>query len=292
MSQITTRDKCTLFAKDLGTGRPVIMIHGWPLTADTFDDLGVAIAEAGMKAIAYDRRGFGRSEQPAGGYDYDTMADDLAAVMDHYDAQYATLIGFSMGGGEIARYLSRHGAGRVKNVILISSVVPSMLKTADNPEGVEQKVFDGMAEAIKADRPHFWTGFFKDFYGMRLANTVVSDEVLQWSASMSMQAGLNPTLACSKAFASTDFGPDLASFTVPTLIIHGTKDKTVPIDATARKAAKAIAGSTLIEYENAAHGLLASHKNRIREDVLAFLSGGSATATSGSVKAQAEPVAR
>lgn len=273
MSTITTRDECELYVKEQGTGRPVIMIHGWPLTADSFDDLGLALADAGMQAIAYDRRGFGRSDQPATGYDYDTMADDLAEVLDHYDATDATLIGFSMGGGEVARYLSRHGAARVKNVVLISAVIPYMLKTADNAEGVEQKTFDGMTAAMKKDRANFWSGFFKDFYGVGMLEKPVSDEVLHWSATMAMQAGLNPTLACAKAFATTDFRPDLRAFTMPTLFIHGTEDKTVPIDTTARMASKAIAMSTLIEYEGAAHGILASHKDRIREDVLGFLSG-------------------
>ncbi len=271
MRTIKTRDNCELYVKEQGTGRPVIMLHGWPLTADTFDDLGLALSEAGMKVIAYDRRGFGRSEQPAGGYDYDTLANDLADVMDHYDARDVTLLAFSMGGGEVARYLTRNGSERVRNVVLISSVIPYMLNTADNPEGVPQKVFDEMAAGIKEDRPHFWAGFFKDFYGVGLLDKPVSEEVLHWSNHMAMQGGLKATLACAHAFGTTDFRPDLASFTLPTLLIHGTADKTVPIGCTSRQAVKAIAQSTLVEYEGAAHGILASHKERIREDVLAFL---------------------
>lgn len=248
-----------------------MLLHGWPLTADTFDDLGLALADAGMNAIAYDRRGFGRSEQPVDGYDYDTMADDLADVLDHYDAQDATLIAFSMGGGEIARYLSRHGAQRIRNVVLISSIVPYMLRTSDHPEGVEQPVFDDIAAAIRKDRAGFWGGFFKDFYGVGLLEHPVSMEVLEWSRTLAMQAGLNATLQCAKAFSSTDLRPDLQAFTVPTLIIHGTADKTVPIAPTARKAAQAIRGSRLIEYDGAAHGLLASHKDRLERDILDFL---------------------
>lgn len=271
MPHLITRTGCSLFVKEHGKGRTVVMLHGWPLTADTFDDLALALAEAGLHSIAYDRRGFGRSEQRVDGYDYDTMADDLADVLEHYDANDITLLAFSMGGGEVARYLSRHGGQRVRNVVLISAVVPYMLKTPDNPEGVAQDVFDGMAKGIKEDRAHFWSGFFKDFYGMGLLDKPVSDEVLEWSRNMAMQAGLHSTLECAKAFATTDFRPDLAAFTMPTLILHGTADRTVPIDATARKAAKAIAQSTLIEYDGAAHGILASHKEQVHADVLRFL---------------------
>ena len=272
MPYITTKDGVKLYAKDWGKGRPVIMMHGWPLSSDTFDDLSAAIADAGMRAIAYDRRGFGRSDQPWDGYDYDTLADDLSSVVHEYvGALDATILGFSMGGGEVARYMSRHGGRGVKQAILVASVVPYMLKTADNPKGVDQAVFDAAAKAIKEDRARFWTGFFKDFYGVGTGAQPVSDEVLKWSCNVSMQAGLNATLGCAKAFASTDFRPDLASFRVPTLIIHGTADKTVPIDTSARQAASGIAGSKLIEYDDAPHGLLASHKDRLIQDVLQFV---------------------
>ncbi len=274
MCTIQTRDNVRLYVKDHGTGRPVVMLHGWPLSADTFDDLALAITKAGMRAVSYDRRGFGRSEQPYEGYDYDTLADDLAAVMTELDLRDATLIGFSMGGGEVARYLSRHGSERVVQAVLISSVVPYMLKTESNPDGVEQQVFDDMAEGIKEDRPHFWAGFFKDFYGVSMFGKAVSDEVLYWSNHVAMQGGLKATLDCATAFATTDFRPDLASFTVPTLILHGTADKTVPIDPTGRAAHKAIPGSKLLEYEGSAHGLLATDKVRIASDVLAFLNTG------------------
>ena len=269
--RITTNDGTELFVKEQGTGRPVLMIHGWPLQADTFDDLGLALAEAGLRAIAYDRRGFGRSDQPASGYDYDTMADDLAAIMDELDLSDCTLIGFSMGGGEVARYLSRHGAGRVRDTILISSVVPYMLKTDGNPEGVPGETLRAIAQDIKKDRPHFWAGFFKDFYGVGVLDKPVTDEVLYWNNHMAMQGGLKATLDCATAFGTNDFRPDMASFTVPTLIIHGTADKTVPIDATARVAVKAISNAILKEYPGAAHGLLATHKEEIQRDVLAFI---------------------
>ncbi len=271
MSHVTTKDGVKLYVKDWGQGRPVVMAHGWPLSADSFDDLALAIANAGMRAISYDRRGFGRSDQPWNGYDYDTLADDLAAVIEQTSAQDATLLGFSMGGGEVARYLFRHGDKRVAQAVLVSSIVPYMLKTSDNPDGVEQAVFDEMARQIKTDRAQFWPGFFKDFFGVGLVSHPVSDEVMEWSRAMSMQAGLRPTLACAKAFSSTDFRGDLSAFTMPTLIIHGTADKTVPIDTAGRKAAQGIPHATLIEYDGAPHGLFASHKDRMTADILGFL---------------------
>ena len=271
MSHVTTNDGVKLYVKDWGQGRPVVMAHGWPLSADSFDDLALAIANAGMRAISYDRRGFGRSDQPWNGYDYDTLADDMAAVIEQTSAQDATLLGFSMGGGEVARYLFRHGDKRVAQAVLVSSIVPYMLKTSDNPDGVEQSVFDEMARQIRTDRAAFWPGFFKDFFGVGLVSHPVSGEVMEWARAMSMQAGLRPTLACAKAFASTDFRGDLAAFTMPTLIIHGVADKTVPIDTAGRKAAQGIPHATLIEYDGAPHGLFASHKDRMIADILRFL---------------------
>jgi non-heme chloroperoxidase len=271
MNFVKTKDEIKLYLKDWGEGRPVILLHGWPLSADSFDDLSLAIANAGLRAIAYDRRGFGRSDQPWNGYDYNTLSDDLAAVIEQTGAQDATLLGFSMGGGEVARYMSRHGGKKVKQAILISSVVPFMLKTQDNPQGVDPSVFESMSQGIKQDRAKFWSSFFKDFYGAGVLSHSVSDEVLEWSRDVAMQASLKATLDCAAAFATTDFRADLAAFKVPTLIIHGTKDKTVPIDASARAAAAGIAGSSLLEYDGGPHGLLATHKQRITDDVLNFL---------------------
>lgn len=271
MAHITTRDQTKLYLKDCGKGRPVILIHGWPLSADSWDDQAMALATAGYRVIAYDRRGFGRSEQPWDGYNYDTLADDLADVIEQTGANDATIVGFSMGGGEVARYLSRHGGEKVKQAALISSVVPFMLKTNDNPKGVDQSVFDQMTSAMKEDRAKFFAGFFRDFYGVGLMAHPVSEEVLQWSRQVAMQASLPATLACAEAFATTDFRPDLAAFSVPTLIIHGTGDQTVPIDCSARAAAKGIRGATLIEFDGGPHGLLASHKDRVTQDLLGFV---------------------
>jgi pimeloyl-ACP methyl ester carboxylesterase len=271
MGYIKTSDGTKLYVKDWGRGRPVILIHGWPLSADSWDDQAVAIADAGFRAIAYDRRGFGRSDQPWDGYNYDTLADDLASVIGETGATDAAIVGFSMGGGEVARYMSRHGAKNVAQAALISSVVPYMLKTADNPDGVPQAMFDQMTEGMKQDRAHFFAGFFNDFYGVGLVSHPVSDELLESSRNVAMQASLKATLDCAKAFATTDFRPDLASFKVPTLVIHGTSDKTVPTDATGRAAARAIPHAKLIEYDGAPHGLFATHKERLTNDLLAFL---------------------
>ena len=271
MDYVKTQDGTKLYVKIWGTGRPVIMTHGWPLNADSWDDAAMAFAEAGFQAIAYDRRGFGRSSQPWSGYDYDTLADDLADVMEAVDAKDAALFGFSMGGGEVARYMSRHGGKNVSKAALIASVVPFMLKTADNPLGTDQQVFAEMTAGMKKDRPHFFAEFFKSFFGAGLVSSPVSKEVLDWAQGMTLMAGLKPTLACAQAFATTDFRPDLAAFNVPTLVIHGTADKTVPIDAAGRAAAQGIRNARLIEYDGAPHGLFASHKDRLTEDLLAFL---------------------
>jgi non-heme chloroperoxidase len=271
MSYVKTKDDVKLYVKDWGQGRPVILLHGWPLSADSFDALSIAIANAGLRAIAYDRRGFGRSEQPWSGYDYDTLTDDLAAVIEQTGGQDVTLLGFSMGGGEVARYMSRHGGKNVKQAVLISSVVPFLLKTNNNPMGVEPSIFESMAQGLNDDRAKFWSSFFKDFYGAGMLSHSVSDEVLEWSRDVAMQASLKATLDCATAFATTDFRSDLAAFRIPTLIIHGTKDKTVPIDVSARAAAAGIAGSSLLEYDGGPHGLLATHKQRIADDVLNFL---------------------
>lgn len=273
MTMITTRDGTQLYVKDWGpkTGRPVIMMHGWPLTSDTWDDFAVVAADAGFRAISYDRRGFGRSEQPWDGYEYDTLADDLADVIEATGAQDAALFGFSMGGGEVARYMSRHGGKGVSKAALIASVVPYMAQTPDNPDGVPQSVFDEMTAGMKEDRAHFFHGFLKSFYGVGVFTGSVSEAVLDWSFQQTMMAGLRPTLACAKAFSSTDFRPDLPSFKLPTLIIHGTGDQTVPIETSGRAAAAAIPGATLIEYDGAPHGLFASNKQQLTDDLMAFL---------------------
>lgn len=271
MSHVTTADGTRLYVKDWGSGTPVILVHGWPLSADSWDDQAMAIADAGHRAIAYDRRGFGRSSQPWDGYGYDTLADDLAAVIEHTGATGAVIAGFSMGGGEVARYLSRHGTRAVAKAVLVSSVLPFRLKTSDNPTGTEQAAFDQTAAALNEDRPAFLTGFFEKFFSVGTGDPMVSPELLDWARGVALQGSLRATLGCLRAFSGTDFRPDLKAFTLPTLLIHGTGDRTVPIEASSRLAAQGIAGSQLIEYEGAPHGLFATHKARLTRDLLDFI---------------------
>ena len=268
----TAADDTRLYYKDWGQGRPVVLIHGWPLSADSFDDVAFALAENGFRAISYDRRGFGRSDQHWNGYDYDTFAQDLETVIDECGVRDdVALVGFSMGGGEIARYLTRNGGRGVRQVALISSVLPYMLRTDDNPNGVPQAQFDTMTEGMKKDRAAFFRTFFKSFFGVGMVSHPVTEAVLDDAWRQAMMAGLRPTLAAALAFATTDFRPDLAAFTMPTLLIHGTADKTVPIDATARAVAKAVPQAQLIEYEGSAHGVFATDKERLIADLIAFL---------------------
>ncbi|MDB5662027.1 MAG: arylesterase [Sphingomonas bacterium] len=271
MPYIETRDSTELYVKDWGSGRPVILLHGWPLTADSWDDHAFALAHAGYRVISYDRRGFGRSAQPWNGYDYDTLSDDLADVIEATGVTDATIVGFSMGGGEVARYMSRHGGRGVVKAGLISSIVPLVIQTDDNPDGVPPATIEGIKAGILADRPAFLTTFLQSFYGVGWITSPVSQEILDWSLTMAMQAGLRPTVACVDAFAKTDFRAELSAFTVPTLLIHGTGDKTVPIDPTARAAVKGIPDAELIEYDGAPHGLLVAARDRVTEDLLRFL---------------------
>ncbi len=276
MTKIHTRDGTKLYVKDWGEGRPVILIHGWPLSSDSWDDIAKPIADAGMRAIFYDRRGFGRSDQPYGGYDYDTFADDLADVMKEKGVtENAALVGFSMGGGEIARYMSKYNGAGVTQAALIASVVPYMLKTSDNPDGVPQATFDEMTAGMVEDRAKFFRGFMKDFYGLGLLTGKTSQDQADASWNVAMAASLQATLKAAGAFASTDFRPDLSSITVPTLVIHGTADKTVPIDATGRAVAKALPNAKLIEYDGSPHGVFATDKAKLTADLLDFLQQGS-----------------
>lgn len=273
MPYIKTRDGRDIYVKEWGKGDPVVLIHGWPLSADSWDAQALAIAESGYRVIAYDRRGFGRSEQPWEGYDYDTLANDLADVLSALDASSRiTLVGFSMGGGEVARYMSKYQGQGVIKTVLVSSIVPYMLKTDDNPDGTPEETFKDIGDAVKEDRAKFFRhSFFPQFYGNGILSNQVSNDVIEHSTQMALLGGLRPTLACAEAFSHTDFRPDLASFTVPTLIIHGTIDKTVPIDASARAAAKGITHARLVEYDGAAHGLNVTHAKQLTSDLLKFL---------------------
>jgi non-heme chloroperoxidase len=273
MPYVATADNTQLYYKEWGRGRPVVLLHGWPLSADSWDDQSFALADAGYRVIAYDRRGFGRSSQPWNGYDYDTLTDDLRSVLEHCQVSEGTLVGFSMGGGEVARYMTKYNGAGLVQAGLIASVVPYKMKTPDNPHGSDEKMLHATIAAMKEDRPKFFAEFFKRFYGVDRAEKPVSKEVLQWSLNVAMQAGLKATLACNESIFKTDFRPDLPSFKVPTLIIHGTADENVSIDSSARPAAQGIKNSKLIEYEGSPHGLLVTDKQRVIDHLLAFLKG-------------------
>jgi len=271
MPFFVANDGTELFYKDWGTGRPVVFLHGWPLNADMWDYQMVPLVRAGLRTVAYDRRGFGRSDQPGEPFTYDTLADDLAALLEELDLSEVTLVGFSMGGGEVARYLSRHGTGRIARVMLVASVVPYLLKSADNPDGVDRAVFDDMVEGLEKDRPGFLAAFARTFYGVGLIHPSLSTEFLHWSGNLALQASALSTIDCVRLFSETDFRPDLAAFTVPTAIIHGSGDKTVPIDLTGRKAAAAVPGATFIAYDGAPHGLFYTERARLTADLLDFI---------------------
>ena len=273
MPYIDAQDGTKLHYKDWGEGAPVVLIHGWPLSADMWERQAPFLAEQGLRVVAYDRRGFGRSEQPWEGYDYDTLADDLATVMDKLDLKAATLVGFSMGGGEVARYLGKHGSARVARAALISSVTPYMLNADDNPHGVHQTVFDGMHDGIQKDRAQFFIDFAPAFYGNGMIEKKVSAGVLDWFFQVAMLASPKATLACVRAFSETDFRSDLQSLKIPLLVIHGTADKTVPIDVSAHQVKKLVPSATLIEYDGEAHGLTTSAAERVNQDLINFITG-------------------
>ena len=276
MPFIRTKDEVSLFYNDWGTGKPIVLIHGWPVNGDMWEYQAPYLAAQGFRVVSYDRRGFGRSDQPWTGYVYDTLADDLAAVLDTLDLTEVTLVGFSMGAGEIARYLSRHGAARVAKAALICGVTPFLLQTSDHPEGIDRGVFDKIVDGLKEDRPHFLAGFFKLFYGAGLlhgggvTHHDVSAEVLDWTLAMAMQASPKATVECVRAWSETDFRPDMKAFTVPTLVVHGTGDSTVPIDIAGRAAARMIPGAVLKEYEGSPHALPMTERDRLCADLVEF----------------------
>jgi pimeloyl-ACP methyl ester carboxylesterase len=271
MPFIDAPDGTPLYYTDWGTGRPVILVHGWPLNADMWEYQAAFLAQNGFRVVAYDRRGFGRSGKPWDGYTYDTLAGDLAAVIDTLDLRDAALVGFSMGGGEVARYLARHGGGRISHAALVSAVTPFLLQTGDHPDGVPQTVFDGFIAQLKADRPHFLTGFGKTFFGVGLVTSPVSSEILQWAANLALQASPRATVECVTAFSATDFRPDMAAFTMKTLIVHGDSDQTVPIKVSGAAAASLVPHADFKTYAGAPHALVITDKDRFNADLLSFL---------------------
>lgn len=276
MSYIQTNDSrfgepVNLFYQDWGQGKPVVLIHGWPLSHEMWEYQMTELPKQGIRCIAYDRRGFGKSSKPWSGYDYDTLADDLKAVLDELDLQDVTLVGFSMGGGEIARYFSRHGGARVSKAVLVSAVTPFMLQTDDNPDGVPQETFDEMLANMKEDRIKFLDDFGKQFFGVNLINRPVSTPLLEYYRTLASLASPVATQECAKSFSSTDFRQDMGSINVPTLIIHGDSDKTVPIETSGEQSSQMILNSTYKVYDGAPHGLFYTEKEQLNRDLADFI---------------------
>ena len=285
MKYITTNDATTgeeiqLSYKDYGKGRPVVLIHGWPSSKDMWEYQIDDLVNAGLRVIKYDRRGFGKSSKLWDGYDYDSLTDDLNAIIEKLDLKDAVLVGFSMGGGEAVRYMSRYGAnGRIAKIVLVSSVVPYLAQTNDNPDGVPQSVFAEMMENMTEDRINFLEEFGKQFFGVGLINKPVSTPYLQYFRSLAEVALPRATQQCAISFANTDFGADVEAVNVPTLIIHGDADKTVPIQASSSRTAKMIPHAICKVYEGAPHGLFITEKKRLNQDLVEFCLDG-ATQTS------------
>ena len=269
MTFIKTADRTNLFVKDWGSGSPVVFLHGWALGSDMWEYQMPWLVDRGLRCVAYDRRGCGRSGQPGHGYDFDTFADDLAAVLGDLDLRDVTLVGHSMGGAEIARYLSRHGAARVKRSVLVSSILPFLLKTEDNPDGIDGAVYDFMIAQLSADRPGFLSANIDGFFGDGGPGAPVSPALKQWIMGLFLQSSPKATIDMVRAFSATDFRPDLRAFTMPTLLIHGDADQT-PIALTSRRTTAMIPGSQLVEYAGAAHGLFVTEKDRLNADLLGF----------------------
>ena len=260
-----------LYYEDHGAGRPVVLIHGWPLSSKSWEKQVPALIDAGYRVVAYDRRGFGNSAKPAFGYDYDTLADDLHKLMTELDLTGATLVGFSMGGGEVARYLGTYGSDRVDSAVFISAIPPFLLKTAENPEGVDGSVFDGIMESIIADRPAFLSGFFSEFYNVDvLGGDRISDEVVRFSWNIAATASPRGTLDSVSAWL-TDFRGDLRSIDVPVLVIHGDADRIVPFAASGKRIPGLIRKSRLVVVEGGPHGIIWTHAGRVNRELLDFL---------------------
>ncbi len=267
---VETGDGTSLFYKDWGTGQPVIFVHGGQLGADMWEYQLLELVDHSLRCIAYDRRGCGRSSQPWHGYDVDTLADDLAAVIEQLGLREVALVGHSNGCGDIARYLSRHGASRVARVVLIGATTPFLLKTADNPDGVDQSVFDMTVAELSRDRPHFFPAGAAAFFGVGLPNVSVSPEIVQWGVGLALQASPRATVAMTRTFAETNFRPDMAAFTVPTLVIHGAGDQFAPLELCGRRTAELIPGARLAVYDTG-HGLFLTEKERLNHDLRDFI---------------------
>jgi non-heme chloroperoxidase len=271
MSTITVKDGTTIYYKDWGKGPVVTFSHGWPLSADAWDGQMLHLQQNGFRVVAHDRRGHGRSSQASSGNDMNGYADDLAAVLDALDLKRAVLVGHSTGGGEVARYIGRHGTKRVAGVVLIAAVPPIMLKTPANPEGLPLEAFDRLREGVAGDRSQFYKDLAVMFYGANRPGAKVSEGMLDQFWLWSMQAGAKNSYESVKAFSETDFTEDLKKIDVPALVMHGEDDQIVPVKDSAKKSARLIRGAQEIYYPGAPHGLTATHQDQINRDLLAFL---------------------
>ena len=260
-----------IYYEDYGSGKPVVLIHGWPLSSSSWEKQIPSLIEAGYRVIAFDRRGFGYSSKPASGYNYDTLAEDLNKIMTKLNLRDATLVGFSMGGGEVARYLSKYGSDRVSKAVFMSAIPPFLLKTSNNPEGVDGSVFDGMKKAIKADRPAFLSEFFSNFYNVDILKGIkISDEVVRLSWNVGAGASPKGTLDCVSAWL-VDFREELKRINIPVLIMHGNADRILPLAATGKRTPEFVKGSRLVVVEGAPHGMNWTHSEEINRELLAFL---------------------
>ena len=270
MPTITTKDGAQIFYKDWGAGQPIVFSHGWPLNADAWDEQLVLCASNGFRAIAHDRRGHGRSTQTWNGNDMDTYADDLATLVETLGLTNVIHVGHSTGGGEVTRYIGRHGTSRVAKAVLVDAVTPGLLKTPKNPDGMPLQVFDQLRSGVLADVSQFWKDFSLIFYGANRSGAKVSPGILERFWLLSIQCGLAAAYQCIKAFSETDFTEDVKKFDIPTLIIHGDDDQVVPIAVAGQRSAKLIKDATLKVYKGAPHGLTATHQQQFDADLLDF----------------------
>jgi non-heme chloroperoxidase len=288
MNTITTRDGTQIYFKDWGTGQPIVFSHGWPLSADAFEDQMFFLTSHGYRCIAHDRRGHGRSSQPWQGNDLDTYADDLAELIETLDLKDAVLVGHSTGGGEVTRYIGRHGTHRLAKAVLIGAIPPLMLKTASNPGGLPIEAFNRLRDAVIADRSQFWKDLSMLFYGYDRVGAKISEGVRESFWLQSMMAGFPASYFCIKAFSETDLTEDCKRIDVPTLILHGDDDQIVPIGASAMLSSKLIKNATLKVYQGAPHGMATTHKHQVNEDLLSFIQADSTSG--GQLRTQRELV--
>lgn len=272
-SSTNSTDSINIFYQEYGIGTPVIFIHGWPLNHEMWEYQCNELPKHNIRCIAYDRRGFGKSDRPWSGYDYDTLADDLNILITQLCLTSVILVGFSMGGGEVARYVGKYGTDKISKIVFISSVTPFRLKTDDNPEGTEKQTFEDTIHKIEEDRPAFLSAFGKKFFGVDLQNQTVSPEILDWNQHLCLNSSAKATVECVRSFSETDFRDDLKKINIPVLIIHGDADLTVPIHLSADKTAGLIPKAKYIVYKDAPHGLFITEKVKLNTDLINFIKG-------------------